>query len=110
MTTTLERSRPRLAASRGTPYPLRWPAAAVMLIAVLMDLIDGTIVNVALPRIHTVLHATGAQVQWVVAAYMLAFAAVLITAGSAGDLLGRTRIFLIGTALFALASLGSGIS
>jgi EmrB/QacA subfamily drug resistance transporter len=110
MATISERSRPLADASQPTPYPLRWPAAVVMLVAVLMDLIDGTIVNVALPRIHADLHATGAQVQWVVAAYMLAFAAVLITAGNAGDLLGRKRIFLLGTALFALASLGSGIA
>lgn len=92
------------------PYPLRWAAATVLLAGVLMDLIDGSIVNVALPRIHADLHASGAQVQWVVSAYMLAFAAVLITAGSLGDLFGRKRLFLAGTALFALASLGAGVS
>lgn len=91
-------------------YPLRWAAAVVMLAGILMDLIDVTIVNVAVPSIRSGLHASGAQVEWVISAYMLAFAAVLITAGSLGDLLGRKRLFLTGMALFAVASLGAGVS
>ena len=75
-------------------YPGRWLAAAVMIGAATMDLIDLTIVNVALPTIRTDLGASGTQLEWVVSAYMLAFAATLITAGSFGDLFGRKRVFL----------------
>jgi EmrB/QacA subfamily drug resistance transporter len=92
------------------PYPQRWLAAVVMVGAVLMDLIDITIVNVALPTIQRDLQTSGTQLQWVVSAYMLAFAATLIVAGSFGDVLGRKRVFLIGIALFAAASLASGLS
>jgi MFS family permease len=92
----------------GEPYPRRWLAAIVMVGAVLMDMIDITIVNVALPTIGRDLDASGTQLEWVVSAYMLAFAATLITAGSFGDLLGRKRIFLGGTAAFGLASLTAG--
>ncbi len=91
-------------------YPRRWLAAAVMIVAATVDLIDGTIVNVALPTIHRDLGASGAQLEWVVSAYMLAFAAALITAGSLGDLLGRKRLFLLGTAAFGAASLGAGVA
>jgi MFS family permease len=62
-----------------------------MIGAVLMDMIDITVVNVALPTIRSDLGASGTQLEWVVSAYMLAFAAVLIIAGSFGDLFGRKR-------------------
>ena len=62
-------------------YPRRWAAAIVMMVAALMDLIDVTIVNVALPTIRRDLHASGTQLEWVVSAYLLAFAVTLITAG-----------------------------
>lgn len=75
--------------------------------AVLMDMIDITIVNVALPTIGRDLDASGTELEWVVSAYMLAFAAVLITAGTFGDLLGRKRIFCAGIAAFGLASLAA---
>jgi EmrB/QacA subfamily drug resistance transporter len=91
-------------------YPRRWLAAAVMIVAATVDLIDVTIVNVALPTIRRDLHASGAQLEWVVSAYMLAFAAALITAGSLGDLLGRKRLFLLGTAVFGVASLCAGLA
>ena len=91
-------------------YPRRWFAAAAMTAAVLMDMIDVTIVNVALPTIRHDLGASATQLEWVVSAYMLAFAAVLITAGSLGDLFGRKRLFLAGIAVFGLASLGAGLS
>src|ERR1700742_3013368 len=91
-------------------YPRRWIAAAAMMAAVLMEMIDVTIVNVALPTIRHDLGASATQLEWVVSAYMLAFAAVLITAGSLGDLFGRKRLFLAGIAVFGLASLGAGLS
>src|SRR5919204_596865 len=72
--------------------------------------IDLTVVNVALPTIRRDLGASGAQLEWVVSAYMLAFAAALIVSGSFGDLLGRKRVFVTGIVLFGLASLGAGIA
>src|SRR3954466_12899470 len=100
-----------VAASRaGDQYPRRWLAAAVMIGAATMDLIDLTIVNVALPTIRADLGASGTQLEWVISAYMLAFAAGLIVAGSFGDLLGRKRIFCAGIAIFGLASLAAGLA
>jgi EmrB/QacA subfamily drug resistance transporter len=91
-------------------YPRRWLAAIVMIVGALMDMIDVTIVNVALPTIRRDLHASATQLEWVVSGYMLAFAAALIIAGNLGDLLGRKRLFLSGAALFGLASLAAGLS
>ncbi len=91
-------------------YPRRWLAAIVMIVGALMDMIDVTIVNVALPSIRRDLHASATELEWVVSGYMLAFAAALIIAGNLGDLFGRKRLFLSGAALFGLASLGAGLS
>jgi EmrB/QacA subfamily drug resistance transporter len=91
-------------------YPRRWLAAVVMITGALMDMIDVTIVNVALPSIRSDLHASATQLEWVVSGYMLAFAAALIIAGNLGDLLGRKRLFLTGAALFGLASLAAGMA
>jgi EmrB/QacA subfamily drug resistance transporter len=91
-------------------YPRRWLAAAVMIGAATMDLIDLTIVNVALPTLRTDLGASGTELEWVISAYMLAFAGGLIVAGSFGDQFGRKRIFCGGIAVFGLASLAAGLS
>ena len=96
--------------SRVERYPGRWLAAVVMIAAATMDLIDLTIVNVALPTIRADLGASGTQLEWVISAYMLAFAAALIVMGSFGDLLGRKRIFIAGIATFGLASLAAGLA
>src|SRR5689334_19953982 len=85
-------------------------AAAVLMVGALTDMIDVSIVNVALPTIGRKLAADSAALEWIVSGYMLAFAAVLIAAGSLGDLLGRRRLFLAGTALFGAASLGAGLA
>jgi len=98
---------PRAAAAG---YPRRWLAAIVMIVGALMDMIDVTIVNVALPTIRRDLHASATQLEWVVSGYMLAFAAALIIAGNLGDLFGRKRVFLTGVAVFGLASLAAGLS
>src|ERR687888_2361816 len=95
---------------RSKAYPGRWLAAIVMIGAAMMDLIDLTVVNVALPTIRSDLGASGTQLEWVVSGYMLAFAATLIVAGSFGDLLGRKRLFCGGIALFGLASLAAGLA
>ena len=76
----------------------------------LMIGLDSTIVSVANPTIGRHFHATLPDLQWVTNAYLLALAVTLIFGGKLGDLLGRKRIFLIGTAGFALASLAAGLS
>ena len=95
-------------AGASAEHPRRWLAAMVMITGALMDMIDVTVVNVALPTIRRDLHASATQLEWVVSAYMLAFAAALIIAGSLGDRFGRKRVFLAGVAVFGLASLAAG--
>ncbi|MEV4240247.1 MFS transporter [Nocardia sp. NPDC049737] len=90
--------------------PRRWIAFAVVLAAGFMDLLDVTIVNVAVPSIQTDLGAQYSQIEWIISAYVLAFAAVLITGGRLGDIYGRKRIFLIGMTGFTLASAACGFS
>jgi len=92
------------------PFPRRWAAAVVMMVAALMDLLDVTIVNVAIPSIGRDLNASESALQWLVSAYLLGFAATLIVAGHLGDRYGRKALFLAGTAGFGLASLGCGLS
>ncbi|MHB8693409.1 MAG: DHA2 family efflux MFS transporter permease subunit [Solirubrobacteraceae bacterium] len=75
-----------------------------------MNVLDGTIVNVALPSIQRDLHSSFPTVQWVLNAYFLAFAILLATGGRLGDIFGRRRIFLIGVAIFAAASAGCGVA
>jgi EmrB/QacA subfamily drug resistance transporter len=86
-----------------------WVLAATIL-GSSMVFIDGTVVNVALPALQTGLNATGTDVQWVVEAYALFLAALLLVGGSLGDLYGRRRVFLVGVALFAGASAGCGFA
>ncbi|HEX4790957.1 MAG TPA: MFS transporter [Actinospica sp.] len=93
--------------ARSDPYPRRWAAAVVMIFAALLDLIDGSIVNTALPSIGRGLHTSPAELQWTVSAYLLGFAATLIIAGHLGDRYGRKPLFLGGVAGFAAASLAS---
>ena len=73
-----------------------------------MIVIDITVVNVALPSIQRALHFSAGGLAWVVDGYALTAGGLLLLGGRAGDLLGRRRLFLIGTALFAGASLLSG--
>jgi EmrB/QacA subfamily drug resistance transporter len=87
-----------------TPDPRRWHALSVLLAALFMDLLDGNVVNVAIPQIQRDLGVTPAQVQWIPAAYMLSFGVLLIPGGRLGDIVGRKRTFLIGTAGFVAGS------
>lgn len=75
-----------------------------------MTFVDGTAVNVALPVIQRDLHASSAAVQWVVEGYSLFLSALILLGGSLGDLYGRRRIFAIGIAIFAVASLGCALA
>lgn len=79
-------------------------AVVVLLFASFMDLLDTTIVNVALPTIQKDLDASAAHLEWVISGYILAFAVLLITGGRLGDIFGRKRMFLIGVAGFTLSS------
>ncbi|MEU6584617.1 MFS transporter [Nocardia sp. NPDC046763] len=90
--------------------PRRWIAFAVVLAAGFMDLLDVTIVNVAVPSIQKDLGAAYSQIEWIIAAYVLSFAAVLITGGRLGDIYGRKRLFLLGMAGFTAASLACGLA
>src|SRR5437868_12138994 len=69
-----------------------------------MAFIDGTVVNVVLPALQSNLHATIADVQWVVEAYALLLASLLLVGGSLGDLYGRRRVFVTGVVVFSAAS------
>ena len=71
-----------------------------------MAFMDGTVVNVALPAIQRSLDASGADAQWVIEAYALFLAALLLVGGALGDRFGRKRVFLVGAAVFTLASAG----
>jgi EmrB/QacA subfamily drug resistance transporter len=82
----------------------------ILIFASFMDLLDVTIVQVALPTIREDLGATAAQLEWIVSGYMLAFAVVLVTGGRLGDILGRQRTFLIGVAGFTIASVIASLS
>jgi EmrB/QacA subfamily drug resistance transporter len=82
----------------------RWFALAIVMTAAFMDLVDVTIVNVAIPSIRREAGASFSQIQWITAGYALAFAAGLITGGRLGDIHGRKRLFLVGIGGFTLAS------
>ncbi|MFJ5777882.1 MFS transporter [Streptomyces sp. NPDC093094] len=82
----------------------RWFALAIVMTAAFMDLVDVTIVNIAIPSIQQDTGATFSHIQWITAGYALAFAAGLITGGRLGDIHGRKRLFLIGIGGFTLAS------
>jgi EmrB/QacA subfamily drug resistance transporter len=73
-----------------------------------MAFIDGTVVNVALPAIQASFHATVTDVQWVVESYGLFLGALILVGGSLGDLFGRRRMFVVGIAIFAIASAACG--
>lgn len=87
----------------------RWILAAAILGSSLV-FIDSTVVNVALPALQSALHTTSAGIQWVVEAYTLFLAALLLLGGSLGDLYGRRKIFGAGIVLFAAASVWCGVS
>src|SRR6266852_3524908 len=86
-----------------------WILAATIL-GSSMAFIDGTVVNVALPALQSALHATLADVQWVVESYALFLAALLLIGGSLGDRYGRRKIFAAGVVLFSAASVWCGLA
>lgn len=90
--------------------PRRWLMLAVVQCASLMAILDGFIVNVAVPSIEQQLHSSFAEIQLVVAGYTLAYAVLLITGGRLGDMYGRKRLFLLGVAGFTLCSALCGLA
>jgi EmrB/QacA subfamily drug resistance transporter len=88
----------------------KWWTLLVVCLAIFMLLLDITIVNVALPDIQKELGSSFEDLQWVVDAYALALAALLLASGSLADLLGRRRVFVVGLILFVAASLLCGLS
>lgn len=95
---------------RETPYRRRWPALAVLLTAVFMDMLDNQIVTIALPSIQRELGAAPSALQWTAAGYTLAFALTLITGGRLGDRFGHRALFVLGTAGFGVSSLVAGLA
>jgi EmrB/QacA subfamily drug resistance transporter len=91
-------------------YALRWTVAFVVLAANTMDLLDATIVNVAGPSIHRDLGGGASTIQWLSAGYTLAFAVLLIAGARLGDIFGRRRLFLLGSAGFTLFSAACAIA
>ena len=92
------------------PQNGRWLALTVLCLGVLMIVLDSTVVNVALPSIKTDLGFNDSTLAWVVNGYMLTFGGFLLLGGRLGDLFGHRRLFLIGLAVFTLASLACGLS
>ncbi len=86
----------------------RWIALVVVCLAMFMNALDGSIVNVALPDIQRSLHFSQAGLTWVVDAYLISFGSFLLMAGRLGDLVGRKKVFLSGVTLFTLASIACG--
>ena len=92
------------------PDPARWRVLIVLLAALFMSLVGVSIVNVALPAIQNGLHASQSNIQWVLSGYALTFGVVLVSAGRAGDIMGRGGLFLIGTAIFTASSVAAGLA
>ena len=100
--------------SGGAEFPCEERAKPWILIATILGsslaFIDSTVVNVALPAIQASFHATVVDVQWVVESYGLFLGALILVGGSLGDLFGRRMIFVVGVAIFSVASAGCGLA
>src|ERR1700712_1088726 len=83
---------------------------ATCILASSLAFVDGSVTNVALPAIGKALSASGADLQWVINAYLLPLSALLLLGGAAGDRYGRARLLVGGTALFAVASVACAVA
>jgi EmrB/QacA subfamily drug resistance transporter len=92
------------------PENRKWWTLAAVAFGLFMIMLDNTVVNVALPSIERDLHVSVSSLEWIVTAYALTFAALLITGGKLGDLFGRRRIFIVGITIFTLSSLACGLA
>lgn len=93
-----------------TVYPLRWWAFSVLALAVLIVVLDHMVLNVALPTLQRQMGTTISELQWIVDAYILAFASLLLTMGALGDRIGHTVMLRAGMSIFGLASLYGGFT
>jgi EmrB/QacA subfamily drug resistance transporter len=96
--------------AKPAPDPRRWKALALLCTAYFMIIVDSQIVILALPSIESQLGFTPAGAQWVMSAYLLSFGGLLLFGGRTADLLGGRRMFMIGTVLFLVASIGCGLA
>ena len=103
-------SPPSALRSEPAGHPRRWAILALVLLVECMDLLDGTIVNVAAPSIRADLGSGLSSLQWIAGGYALTFAVGLVTGGRLGDVYGRRRLFLGGVGGFAAASLLCGLA
>src|SRR4051794_1513788 len=102
--------RDRLQNIPSRPDPRRWKALALLCLANLMVILDAQIVILGLPSIEGDLGLSARGGQWVMSAYLLSFGGLLLLGGRMADLLGRRRMFMLGTALFLVSSLGCGLA
>ena len=89
---------------------VRWWALVVVCLAMFMNALDSSIVNVALPDIQKDLHFTASGLTWVVTAFLISFGSFLLMAGRLGDLVGRRKVFLSGIVLFTVSSIACGVA
>ncbi|MCO6185576.1 MFS transporter [Rhizobium sp. L1K21] len=92
------------------PHESRWLALFIILLALFMNLLDVTIVNVSLPTMQADLGASSTEIEWVVAGFILTFALGLLPFGRLGDIVGRKRMFMIGVGSFTIASILCGMA
>ena len=92
------------------PENRKWWTLAAVAFGLFMIMLDNTVVNVALPSIERDLHVSISELEWIVTAYALTFAALLITGGKLGDLYGRKLIFIVGIGIFTVSSLACGLA
>src|SRR5690349_8499409 len=102
--------RARVAAALVAEENRKWWTLFAVSFGLFMIMLDNTVVNVALPTMEKDLHVSLASLEWVVIAYALTFASLLITGGKLADLYGRRRIFVVGLAVFTLSSLACGLA
>jgi EmrB/QacA subfamily drug resistance transporter len=102
--------RARVVAALLAPENRKWWTLSAVAFGLFMIMLDNTVVNVALPSIERDLHVSISSLEWIVTAYALTFAALLVTGGKLGDLFGRKRIFIVGIAIFTLSSLACGLA
>ncbi|MFI7387784.1 MFS transporter [Streptomyces sp. NPDC049813] len=110
MTATPAAEQPALAPPAGARDPRRWLILGVICLSQLVVILDNTILNVAVPTLTDDLGATTAEIQWIINAYVLVQAGLLLTAGAAADRYGRKRLLLTGLALFGAGSLAAGLA